>query len=143
VLSQSLASVAGIFAPYVFGVGLITASFIALIVISLGSCWGVTEAMGWGRKHWFKVYLVESIPAVIIPLVSYNLINLAMNLMVLQIVVLIAPAVILGVIASNKKMMGGFLLKGINKYIYWITILLIFGTGVISMLPYLDKLITK
>ena len=143
VLSQSLASVAGIFAPYVFGVGLITASFIALIVISLGSCWGVTEAMGWGRKHWFKVYLVESIPAVIIPLVSYNLINLAMNLMVLQIVVLIAPAVILGVIASNKKMMGGFLLKGINKYIYWITIILIFGTGVISMLPYLDKLITK
>ncbi|MDE2027859.1 MAG: divalent metal cation transporter, partial [Candidatus Omnitrophica bacterium] len=48
VLSQSLSTVAGHFAPYVFGVGLIAASFIALIVISLGSCWGVTEAVGWG-----------------------------------------------------------------------------------------------
>jgi Mn2+/Fe2+ NRAMP family transporter len=46
VLSQGLASVAGSFAPYVFGIGLIAASFIALIVISLGSSWGVVEALG-------------------------------------------------------------------------------------------------
>jgi len=136
VLSQSLVSVAGQYAPYVFGVGLITASFIALIVISLGSSWGVTEAMGWGKKHWFKVYLIESIPAVIIPLFSFNLIKLALNLMVLQIVVLIAPAVILGVIASNKKLMGDLSLRGINQFIYWFFIVLIFATGVISMLPY-------
>ena len=139
VLSQSLSSVAGHFAPYVFGVGLITASFIALIVISLGSSWGVTEAMGWGKKHWFKVYLVESIPAVLIPLFSFNLIKLALNLMVLQIVVLIAPAIILGTIASNKKLMGDFSLKGLNRLIYWGFIVLIFATGVysttVSMLP--------
>ena len=135
VLSQSLTSVAGHFAPYVFGIGLITASFIALIVISLGSSWGVTEAMGWGRKHWFKVYLIESIPAVLIPLFSFNLIKLALNLMVLQIVVLIAPAVILGVIASNKKLMGSHALKGFNKLIYWAFIILIFITGIVSMLP--------
>ncbi|MDE2026912.1 MAG: divalent metal cation transporter [Candidatus Omnitrophica bacterium] len=135
VLSQSLTSVAGYFAPYVFGIGLITASFIALIVISLGSCWGVTEAMGWGKKHWFKVYLIESIPAVIIPLFSFNLIKLALNLMVLQIVVLIAPAIILGIIASNKKLMGEFYLRGFNKLIYWVIIVLIFVTGIVSMLP--------
>ncbi|MDE1920147.1 MAG: divalent metal cation transporter [Candidatus Omnitrophica bacterium] len=135
VLSQSLASVAGHFAPYVFGVGLITASFIALIVISLGSCWGVTEAVGWGKKHWFKVYLVESIPAVIIPLFSFNLIKLALNLMVLQIVVLIAPAVILGMLASDRKLMGDLSLQGGNKFIYWFFIALIFATGIISMLP--------
>ena len=136
ILSQSLTSVAGHFAPYVFGIGLITASFIALIVISLGSSWGVTEAMGWGKKHWFKVYLIESIPAVLIPLFSFNLIKLALNLMVLQIVVLIAPAIILGVIASNKKLMGEFLLKGFNKFIYWFFIVLIFATGIVSMLPF-------
>lgn len=141
VLSKSLVSVAGQFAPYAFGAGLVTASFIALIVISLGSCWGVTEAVGWGRKHWFKVYLVESIPAVIVPLFSYNLIKLALNLMVLQIVVLIAPAVILGIIASNNKLMGNFRLKGPNKYVYWGTIILIFGTGVVSMMPFLESLI--
>jgi len=136
VLSQSLSSVAGHFAPYVFGIGLITASFIALIVISLGSCWGVTEAMGWGKKHWFKVYLIESIPAVLIPLFSFNLIKLALNLMVLQIIVLIAPAIILGTIASNKKLMGDFSLKGFNKLIYWCFIVLIFATGIVSMLPF-------
>jgi len=135
VLSQSLASVAGHFAPFVFGVGLVTASFIALIVISLGSSWGVTEAMGWGRKHWFKVYLIESIPAVLIPLFSFNLIKLALNLMVLQIVVLIAPAIILGMIASNKKLMGEYTLSGFNKFIYWFFIVIIFFTGIISMLP--------
>jgi manganese transport protein len=135
VLSQSLVSVAGGFAPYVFGVGLITASFIALIVISLGSSWGVTEAMGWGRKHWFKVYLVESIPAVLIPLFSFNLIKLALNLMVVQIIVLIAPATILGLMASNKKLMGDYQLKGFNKFIYWAFIVLIFATGLLSMLP--------
>lgn len=83
---------------------------------------------------------MESIPAVIIPLVSYNLIKLALDLMVLQMAVLIAPAIILGVIASNKKLMGDFILKGINKYIYWITIILIFITGVISTLPLVVKL---
>jgi len=134
-LSQGLVSVAGHFAPYVFGIGLITASFIALIVISLGSSWGVTEAMGWGRKHWFKVYLVESIPAVLIPLYSFNLIKLALNLMVVQIIVLIAPAIILGMIASNKKLMGDYSLRGFNKLIYWTFIVLIFATGIISMLP--------
>lgn len=134
-LSQSLSSVAGHFAPYVFGIGLITAAFIALIVISLGSCWGVTEAVGWGRKHWFKVYLVESIPAVFIPLFSFNLIKLALNLMVLQIVVLIAPAIILGMIASNKKLMGDFFLRGFNRFIYWFFIVVIFATGIVSMLP--------
>ena len=136
VLSQSLTSVAGHFAPYVFGVGLITASFIALIVISLGSCWGVTEALGWGKKHWFKVYLIESIPAVLIPLFSFNLIKLALNLMVLQIVVLIAPAIILGAIASNKELMGDFYLKGFNKFVYWGFIVLIFATGAVSMLHF-------
>jgi len=135
ILSQSLVAVAGHFAPYVFGIGLITASFIALIVISLGSSWGVTEALGWGRKHWFKVYLIESIPAVLIPLFSFNLIKLALNLMVLQIIVLIAPAVILGVIASNKKLMGDLVLKGFNQFIYWFFIVLIFATGIISLLP--------
>ncbi len=136
ILSQSLVSVAGHFAPYVFGSGLIIASFIALIVISLGSSWGVTEALGWGKKHWFKVYLIESIPAVLIPLFSFNLIKLALNLMVLQIVVLIAPAIILGVIASNQKLMGNFYLKGFNRIVYWGIILLIFATGIVSMLPF-------
>ena len=134
-LSRGLAGVAGRFAPAVFGVGLITASFIALIVISLGSCWGVTEAVGWGRKHWFKVYLVESLPAALVPIFSLNLIKLALNLMVLQIVVLIVPAVILGSLAADRELMGEHSLRGFNRFIYWLFITVIFATGVVSILP--------
>ncbi len=133
ILSQGLSSVAGAFAPYIFGVGLITASFIALIVISLGSCWGVTEALGWGRKNWFKIYLVESLPAVIIPMVTLNLVNLALNLMVLQIVVLMGPAITLGLISSNKEVMGRYSLRGFNKLFYWTFVVLILATGIVSL----------
>ena len=133
ILAAGLSKVAGNWAPYLFGFGLITASFIALIVISLGSCWGVTEALGWGRKNWFKIYLIESLPAMIVPLLSLNLINLALNLMVLQILVLIGPALILGLLSSNKKLMGNFSLRSYNRLIYWSFLVIIFVTGIVSL----------
>ncbi len=133
ILVQGLSTVAGSFAPYVFGAGLIAASFIALIVISLGSCWGVTEAVGWGRKNWFKVYLVESLPALVVPIITLNLVNLALSLMVLQILVLAGPAIILGLIASNQKLMGRHVLNRFNKLLYWGFLALIFAMGIISL----------
>ena len=133
VLSQGLSSVAGGFAPYIFGVGLIAASFIALIVISLGSCWGVTEALGWGRENWFKVYLVESLPALVVPMLTLHLVNLALSLMVLQIVVLLGPAIILGWIASNQRLMGRHALRGPNRILYWTFLILICGMGIVSL----------
>ena len=138
VLSRGLSSVSGVFSPYIFGVGLIAASFIARIVISLGSCWGVTEALGWGRKNWFKVYLIESLPALAVPLVTLNLVNLALRLMVLQIVVLLGPAITLGLLASNHRLMGGYALKGFNKLLYWFFIILIFATAAASLRETLD-----
>jgi len=137
-LAQALADVAGRLAPVVFAVGLIAASFIALIVISLGSSWGVTEAMGWGRKHWFKVYLVESIPALVVPLITLNLINLALTLMVLQIAVLVGPALTLGLIAADRKLMGPYALRGANRVVYWGFVVLIVATGVASTLQLLS-----
>ena len=137
VLSRALSGVAGRFAPPIFAIGLIAASFIALIVISLGSCWGVTEALGWGRKNWFKVYLAESIPAVIVPIVTLNLVNMALNLMVLQIVVLMGPTIILGFISSNKRLIGNYTLGVSNKIVYWVFSALIFGTGIVSMVSLL------
>lgn len=132
-LSAALGGVAGAFAPDVFAVGLIAASFIALIVISLGSCWGVTEAMGWGRKNWFKVYLVESIPALIVPMVTLNLVNLALTLMVLQILVLMAPALTLGFIAADRRLMGRYRLRGLSSFLYWTFLVLICVTGAVSL----------
>jgi len=136
-LAHGLSSVAGTYAPYVFSAGLIAASFIALIVISLGSSWGVTEALGWGRKNWFKLYLLESIPALIVPMLTLNLVNLALHLMVLQIVVLLGPAITLGLIAADKKLMGRHSLAGFNRIAYWFFIASVLGTGIVGILSLL------
>jgi Mn2+/Fe2+ NRAMP family transporter len=53
--------------------------------------------------------------------------------MVLQIIVLVGPAVTLGLIAADKKLMGKHYLNGYNKIIYWGIVFLIFGTGVASL----------
>jgi Mn2+/Fe2+ NRAMP family transporter len=79
------------------------------------------------------VYVVESLPALVVPMLTLNLVNLALNLMVLQIVVLLAPAITLGVIASNRRLMGRYSLEGSNRTLYWIFLLLIFGTGIASL----------
>jgi Mn2+/Fe2+ NRAMP family transporter len=133
-LSKAFTEVAGKYAPSVFALGLLSSSFLALIVISLGSSWSVIDSLGLDRKNWFKIYLIESIPAVIIPMVCLNLINLVLNLMVLQILVLIAPAIMLGCLSSNKKIMGKNALKQWEKIFYWGFLLLIFSTGLISIL---------
>lgn len=135
-LAKGLAVVAGGLAPTLFGVGLIAASFIALIIVSLGSSWGVTEALGWGRRNWFKVYLLESLPALFLPIITLNLVNAALNLMVLQIIVLLGPAAILGLIAADHKLMGEHALGGINRLVYWIFLVLVVATGIISLVSF-------
>ena len=133
-LAGALSVVSGDLSPYLFGVGLISAGFVALIVVSLGSAWGVTSAMGWGKKNLFRVYLLESIPALVISLLPFNLVGLSLSLLAIQVVVLIAPAVLLGLIASKKGLMGTHSLKGPNKLLYWILLLAVVSTGVVSLL---------
>ena len=82
----------------------------------------------------FRVYLLESIPALVISLLPFNLVGLSLSLLAIQVVVLIAPAVLLGLIASKKGLMGTHSLKGPNKLLYWILLLAVVSTGVVSLL---------
>jgi len=90
---------AGPYAPYIFSIGLIAASFLALVVISLGSAWGVAETVAWARKSFFWVYLIESLPALLVPIFFPDLFNLAIVLIVLFAFVLLGPGVVVGLIA--------------------------------------------
>jgi len=67
-LALALSSLAGAYAPYVFAVGLVAAAFLALVVISLGSSWAIVDTMGWKRESFLWVYVAESAPAVVIPI---------------------------------------------------------------------------
>ncbi len=132
-LSGALSAVSGSLSPYLFGVGLISAGFVALVVVSLGSAWGVTSAMGWGKKNLFRVYLLESIPALAISLLPFNLVGLSLSLLAVQVIFLIAPAVLLGLIASKSAVMGVHSLRGRGKVLYWSLLLIVVAMGVVSL----------
>jgi Mn2+/Fe2+ NRAMP family transporter len=133
-LSSGLMNIAGQYAPWLFGIGLFAASFLALVVISLGSAWGVVEAIGWHRNRAFVIYFLESIPAVIVTLMlSGNLLSSILNLMVAFVFVLIAPAVMMGLIASNPKIMGVHSSSGGWKIAYWLSLIFVVILGVISV----------
>jgi manganese transport protein len=136
-LSGVLSAVSGGLSPYLFGVGLISAGFVALIVVSLGSAWAVTSAMGWGKNNLFRVYLLESIPALAISLLPFNLVGLSLSLLAFQVIVLVTPAILLGLIASKRSLMGTYSLKRSGKFLYWSLLIVVVGTGVVSLLSQL------
>ena len=132
-LARALSFVAGPYAPFIFAVGLIAASFLALIVISLGSAWSVAETVGWGREKFFWIYVVESFPALLVPMFFPDLFKLALDMMVLFVFVLLAPGIMVGVITSKKRIMGD-LSSGLGWSVaYWVSLGLVVTSGIIAL----------
>jgi Mn2+/Fe2+ NRAMP family transporter len=132
-LSRALSFLAGPFAPYVFAAGLAAASFLALVVISLGSAWGVSEAIGWSRDRFFWIYLIESFPALFVPMLFPDLFNLAIDLMVSFVFVLLVPGIMLGLIARKEEIMGKLASNSAWTIIYWASLALILASGLIAL----------
>jgi len=141
-LANFLAPVAGRFALVLFGIGLAAAGFLALAVISLASTWGIAEALSWrariGEKfslarNFYVIYLVETLPAVLIPLFSKDLVKLMLDLMVVFVFVLAVPAILQGLISSNKQLMGRHVIKGWWRVIYWIMLSIVLLSGVLAI----------
>jgi Mn2+/Fe2+ NRAMP family transporter len=132
-LSLALSFLAGSYAPIVFGVGLVAASFLALVVISLGSAWGVAETIGWGRQRFFWIYLFESLPALVVPMLFPDLFHLAIDMMVLFVFVLLGPGVMVGLITRKKRIMGN-LSSGLGwSAAYWLSLVLVVASGFIAL----------
>ena len=132
-LSQALSFLAGPYAPYIFAIGLIAASFLALIVVSLGSAWGVAETIGWGRRRFFWIYLIESLPALVVPMIFPDLFRLAIDMMVLFVFVLLGPGVLVGLIARKKKIMGNLSSSLGWSVAYWVSLALVVASGFIAL----------
>jgi manganese transport protein len=132
-LASALSSIAGSYAPYLFAAGLVAAAFLALVVISLASSWAVVEAMGWQKKGFFWVYVAESLPAVVIPIFYPNPLSLVLNLMVLSVFVLVGPGVLMGILASDRRIMGDYVSSRRGRTAYWISLLVVFSFGVIAV----------
>ena len=132
-LSVALEAVAGSYAPYLFAVGLVAAAFLALVVISLASSWAVVEALGWNRSRFTWIYVLESVPAVLVPIFYPDPLALALNLMVVFVFILIGPGVLLGILASNRKIMGSHASSSPWKVAYWASLAAVVSFGFIAL----------
>ena len=132
-LSLALSSIAGPYAPYLFAVGLVAAAFIALVVISLGSSWAFVDAMGWKKDNFLWVYVVESLPAVAIPILSPSPLSLVIGLMVAFVFVLIGPGVLMGLLGSDRRIMGEYASNRFWKAAYWTCLAVVVGFGFVAV----------
>lgn len=134
-LSSAIMNVGGTYAPYIFAIGLVAAGFLALVVISLAGSWGVVEALNLKGNTWFKIYIAESLPAVILVFFFNNLIGLVLTLMVALIFVLIGPVVAMGLLAQKKKLMGKHALSAFDKVAFWGSVTVVVSCGLLAFVP--------
>jgi manganese transport protein len=130
----ALGAVGGWLLPYAFAIGLVAAAFLALVVISLGSAWGVVEALGLPRGRAFWVYTSESVPAVVAPFLYPHPLTLVLVLMVLLVFILVGPGILVGMLASDVRVMGKEASHGFWKVAYWISLSSIVFAGTIALL---------
>ncbi len=133
-IANAIMDLGGKHAPIIFSIGLVSAGFLALVVISMAGAWGITEALGVKKDEWFKIYILESLPAVIVPLILPNLISLTLNLMVALVFVLIGPVIALGLLAQNKKLMKEYALSTFDKLAFWSSVLVVIVCGLVAFI---------
>ncbi len=132
-LSLALSSVAGSYAPYLFAIGLVSAAFLALVVISLGSSWAIVDTMGWREDSFVWVYVAESLPAVVFPILYPEPLSLVLGLMVAFVFVLVGPGVLTGLVGSNARVMGEYAPSKVWKVAYWLSLAAVLAFGVVAV----------
>ena len=136
-LGAALSRVAGAYSPYIFGVGLIAASFLAYVTIALASSWGAVEALGIrDRRARDVVYALEPLPALALVVLTPadKAAELALGLMAVSPLILVVPGALLGLLASDRRLMGDLACAGIRCYAYWATLALLAASGVIALI---------
>ena len=141
-ISQSeLSGALPLFGPYastLMGVGFIFAGFLALVVISLGSAWGVLEAIGRrSRKSFLTLYAFESIPAVVLVAVVTGYIQLMLNLMVVYTIIIIPSLYFLGRLVSDAKVMNGNHYSRYQMVAFWVASASIVVGGILGLITLL------
>ena len=141
-LAKALVPLAGENAYLLYGLGLGAAAFLGLVVISLASTWGIAEALGWRKRigekfslarKFYLVYLLETLPAVAMPLLFTNLVGLMLNLMVVFVFVTVVPGVVLGLLCSKKSLMGENAMGPKWRAAYWSMLGVVLLTGVLTI----------
>jgi len=125
----------GNYASLVVGLTFIFAGFLALIVVSLGSAWGVLEAAGRpnSRNSFLTIYALESLPAVILVATISGYIKLMLNMMFIFPIVIIPSLFFLGKLVYRNDVMNGCHYKKKEMTLYWVAVIIIVITGILGL----------
>jgi len=125
-------------ATLLLGVGFIAAGFLALVVVSMGSAWGVMEATGsTSRRSFLAIYVAESSPALLLVILTTNYVPLILSLMVSFTIVIIPSLYFLGKLVSDPVTMGGHEHGPRARAAFWAASAVVVGGGILGMLPFL------
>ena len=131
-------SVFGANASLLMGIGFISAGFLALVVISMGSAWGVLEALNTrSRRAFLIIYSLESLPAVVLVMISSNYVTLMLSLMVIFTIIVLPSLYLLGKLVSRPDVMNGYQYDRRWQTMFWIMAVFIAIGGLLGILSQL------
>lgn len=114
-------------AKVIFGLGMIGASFIAALVVSIAGAWGIGEAFGFNHslnhkvfeaKWFYLIYTLAHVGGAIFVIASVNLIQLNVDVQVMNAMLL--PIVLGFLLALEAKALPKeWRMKGFHKYLVW------------------------
>jgi len=128
----------GNYAVPIMGMGFLFAGFLALVVVSLGSAWGVLEATGRAagpksKTSFLTIYAIESLPAIILVATVTGYIQLMLNMMFIFPLVLIPSLYFLGKLVARHDVMNGYHYKKYEKAAFWAAALVIVAGGILGL----------
>ncbi len=137
---ESLGTVLGPFGAHAtafLGIGFIAAGFLALVVVSMGSAWGVMEATGsTSRRSFLTLYLAESTPALLLVIATTNYVPLILSLMVSFTIVIIPSLYFLGKLVADPETMRGHAHGRWARIAFWSAAAFVVGGGIVGLLPF-------
>ncbi len=115
-------------AKIVFGLGMVGASFIAALVVSIAGAWGIGEAFGFNHslnhkiseaKWFYLIYTLAHVGGAILVIFSVNLVRLNVDVEVMNAMLL---PIVLGflLVLEAKSLPKEWRMSGFHKYLVWI-----------------------
>jgi Mn2+/Fe2+ NRAMP family transporter len=128
----------GSYAMPIMGMGFLFAGFLALVVVSLGSAWGVLEATGHAsgpdsRASFLTIYAFESLPALVLVATVTGYIQLMLNMMFIFPIVLIPSLYFLGRLVARNDVMNGYHYKRYEETAFWAAALVVVAGGILGL----------
>ncbi|CAM3983098.1 NRAMP family divalent metal transporter [Alicyclobacillus pomorum] len=114
-------------AKVIFGLGMLGASFVAALVVSLAGAWGIGEVVGFKHsvnskfkdaKTFYTIYTLAHIGGAILVFSGINLVNLSVDTEVMN--ALLLP-IVLGflLLLEAKVLPKEWRMRGVYKYVVW------------------------